>query len=152
MTFKEFVLSRMRLFFFLTTMILAASSIFGGMIAPDQEIKYYHLFSPIIIAACCVLPTCVTFYKKEPTVGQYIIRQIIEIILIEAVVLFLVSVPEGVDKILFYVVLGAVILVIYLLAMVMMWLEKYLESKKLTEQLINFQHSENASEVHRSEK
>ena len=152
MKLKEFIIVRIRLFFLLTTMILAATAILGGMIAPEQEIKPRHLLSPIIIAACCVLPTCVTFYRKEPTPIQYIIRQIIEIILIEAVVLFLVSVPEGVDKILFYVVLGAVILVIYLLAMVMMWLEKYLEYKKLTEQLINFQHSENASEVHRSEK
>ncbi len=120
-------------------MILAASSVLGGMIAPNQEIKYYHLFSPIIIAACCVLPTCVTFYRKEPTVGQYIIRQIIEIALIEAVVMFLVSVPEGANHILFHLILGAVIIVIYLLAMVMMWLEKKLQSKNLTEQLIKFQ-------------
>ena len=36
-------------------------------------------------------------------------------------------------------ILGAVIIVIYLLAMVMMWLEKKLQSKNLTEQLIKFQ-------------
>ncbi len=139
MTIKEFVLSRVRLFFFLTTVILAASSIFGGIIAPEQEIKYYHLLSPIIIAACCVLPTCATFYKKEPTPRQFVIRQIIEIILIEAVVMFLVSAPEGADKTLFYIALAVVVIVIYLLAMVMMWLEKKLQSKKLTEQLKQFQ-------------
>ena len=139
MTIKEFIISRIRLFFFLTTMILAASSILGGVIAPDQEIKYYHLLSPIIIAACCVLPTCATFYTKEPTPGQFIIRQIIEIALIEAVVVFLVSVPEGADAVWFRIVLGAVVIMIYLLAMVMMWLEKKLQSKKLTQQLRQFQ-------------
>ena len=36
MTLKKFIMVRIRLFFFLTTMILAAISIFGGIIAPDQ--------------------------------------------------------------------------------------------------------------------
>ena len=139
MTLKEFAIVRIRLFFLLTTMILAATAILGGMIAPEQAIKPRHLLSPIIIAACCVLPTCVTFYRKEPTPLQYIIRQIIEIILIEAVVIFLVAVPEGADPLLFRIILGSVVIIIYLLAMVMMWLEKKLESMKLTEQLKQFQ-------------
>ena len=139
MTLKEFILVRIRLFFFLTTMILAASSILGGIIAPDQEIKYYHLFSPIIISACCVLPTFATFYTKEPTPKQFIIRQLIEIVLIEAVVMFLVSVPKGADALGFRIILGAVVIVIYLLAMVMMWLEKKMQANKLTEQLKQFQ-------------
>ena len=112
MTFREFVISRVRLFFFLTTMILAASSVLGGMIAPEQEIKYYHLISPIILAACCVLPSCVGFNKKEPTVGQFIIVQIVRLALTEGIVMLLVSVPEGVDKTVFYISLGAIIIVI----------------------------------------
>ena len=47
--------------------------------------------------------------------------------------------PEGIEKPLFYIVLGAVIAVIYLLTMVMMWLQKVQQSKKLTEQLHNLQ-------------
>ena len=139
MTLKEFILVRIRLFFFLTTMILAASSIFGGIIAPDQEIKYYHLLSPIIISACCVLPTFATFYTKEPTPKQFIIRQLIEIVLIEAVVMFLVSVPEGTDAIMFRMILAAIVIIIYILAMLMMWLEKKMQANKLTEQLKQFQ-------------
>ena len=53
--------------------------------------------------------------------------------------MFLVSAPEGADKTLFYIALAVVVIVIYLLAMVMMWLEKKLQSKKLTEQLKQFQ-------------
>lgn len=139
MTLKEFIMVRIRLFFFLTTMILAAISIFGGIIAPDQEIKYYHLFSPIIISACCVLPTFATFYTNEPTPKQFIIRQLIEIVLIEAVVMFLVSVPEGTDVIMFRIILAAVVIIIYILAMLMMWLEKKMQANKLTEQLKQFQ-------------
>ena len=139
MTVKEFIISRVQIFFFLVTLILTASAVMGLVYQPDMELRYYHFFSPILIAACCVLPTCVTYYKKEPTVRQYIIRQIIELSLIELVVMLFITPPEGIEKPLFYIVLGAVIAVIYLLTMVMMWLQKVQQSKKLTEQLHNLQ-------------
>ena len=129
MTVKEFIISRVQIFFFLVTLILTASAVMGLVYQPDME----------LIAACCVLPTCVTYYKKEPTVRQYIIRQIIELSLIELVVMLFITPPEGIEKPLFYIVLGAVIAVIYLLTMVMMWLKKVQQSKKLTEQLHNLQ-------------
>ena len=139
MTVKEFIISRIQIFFFLVTLILIASAVMGLIYQPDMELRYYHLFSPVIMAACCVLPTCVTYYKKEPTVRQYIIRQIIELSLIELVVMLLVTPPEGIEKPLFYIVLGAVIAFIYVLTMVMLWLQKVQQSQKLTEQLHHLQ-------------
>lgn len=142
MTFKEFIISRVQIFFTLVTLILTATVILGAIYQPEKELRYYHLLSPVIIAACCVLPTCVTYFKKEPTPAQFIIRQLIELALIEAVVMFLISAPEGIEKPLFYVVLGAVVAIIYILTMVMMWLQKYKQSKKLTEQLKKLQENE----------
>lgn len=142
MTFKEFIISRVQIFFTLVTLILTATVILGAIYQPEKELRYYHLLSPVIIAACCVIPTCVTYFKKEPTPAQFIIRQIIELTLIEAVVMFLISAPEGIEKPLFYVVLGAVVAIIYILTMVMMWLQKYKQSKKLTEQLKKLQENE----------
>lgn len=139
MTVKEFIISRVQIFFFLVTLILIASAVMGLIYQPDMELRYYHLFSPVIMAACCVLPTYVTYYKKEPTVRQYIIRQIIELSLIELVVMLLVTPPEGIEKPLFYIVLGAVIAFIYVLTMVMLWLQKVQQSQKLTEQLHHLQ-------------
>lgn len=139
MTVKKFIISRVQIFFFLVTLILIASAVMGLIYQPDMELRYYHLFSPVIMAACCVLPTCVTYYKKEPTVRQYIIRQIIELSLIELVVMLLVTPPEGIEKPLFYIVLGAVIAFIYVLTMVMLWLQKVQQSQKLTEQLHHLQ-------------
>ena len=90
MTIKEFIISRVQIFFFLVTLILTATVVLGAIYQPDKELRYYHLLSPVILAACCVLPTCVTYFKKEPTPAQFIIRQIIELALIEAVVMFAV--------------------------------------------------------------
>lgn len=141
MTFKEFILSQIQLFFFLVTLILTASAVIGGIVAPEQELRYYHLFSPIIIAGLCILPGCLTYSKKEPTVWQYIFRFILEISLIEGIVMFLVSPPSdlGISKNLFYIILGGTVLVIYLLSMLMIWYQKYSQSQKLTQQLKKFQ-------------
>ena len=137
MTLKEFILSRVQVFFVLVTLILFGSAILGGIYAPEQELHYHHLFSPIIIAAACILPTCVTYYKKEPTPVQYIIRQIIELILIEAVVMFLVQAPPKYsgNEIRFYLILGIMIIIIYVFVEVMTWLQKSRQAKQLTQQL-----------------
>ncbi len=145
MTFKEFFLSRMQVFFFLVTMILLASVILGSVFAPQQELRYYHLLSPVIIAALCVLPTMVTFSKKEPSLLRFLITHLIELVLIEGVVMIMIAPPEDIEKITFYIILGTVILVIYVLVELMMWFQKVQQSKKLTEQLKLLQQSEESS-------
>lgn len=144
MTIKEFLISRVQLFFLLTTLILAASAIIGAVIAPAEELHYYQLFGPMAFAGLCVLPTCVSFFRKEPTLGQFIIRKAIELVLIECIILFIISPPDddSIPALLFYVILGAVVLVIYILALLIMWLQKYRKSKKLTDQLKKLQTSE----------
>ncbi len=95
-------------------------------------------------AGLCVLPTCVSFFRKEPTLGQFIIRKAIELVLIECIILFIISPPDddSIPALLFYVILGAVVLVIYILALLIMWLQKYRQSKKLSDQLKKLQTSE----------
>ena len=109
MTIKEFITSRLQLFFFLVTLILIASVILGYIFEPERELRYYHLLSPLIIAGLCVLPTCLTYYKKEPTPLQFLIRQLIELSLIECIVLLLVTPPEdlGDKKLTFYFLLAS---------------------------------------------
>ncbi len=137
MTFKEFILSRVQVFFVLVTLILFGSAVLGEIYAPEQELRYYHMFSPILLAGACVLPTCVTYFKKEPTPLQYILRQALELAIIEVIVMLLVSPPPSYSgsETVFYITLGIMILIIYVLIEIMTWLQKYRQAKKLTEQL-----------------
>ena len=143
MTLKEFILSRLQLFFFLVTLILFASFILGSVFTPDMELHYYHLLSPIILAAACVLPTCVTFYRKTPSLLQYIIRLLLELSMIEAIVMLLITPPENSDRLTFYITLGISVFIIYVLAEIMMWFQQYQQSKKLTSQLKKLHEREN---------
>ena len=124
MTFKEFLLLHLQVFCVLVTLIYAASLIVGLIVVPEQNIKYYQLVGPFITAALCVLPSCITYFKKEPTLKQYIIRHIIQFAVIEGIVLWIIDPPQGSNKALFYVVIGVIVLVIYVLAKLTVWLQK----------------------------
>ncbi len=144
MTIKDFIIARLQVFFFLVTLILIASAVLGGMVDPDRELHYYDLFSPVIISGLCILPTCLTYYKKEPTLRQYLFRSALELAVIEAIVLFIISPPESMksEPLNFYLLLGASVFIIYVLVELIMWLKKYLESRKLTDDLKRLQASE----------
>ena len=139
MTLREFIISRVHLYFILVALIFAVSMGVGLIFTPDRAIYYYQLIGPFILAGMCVLPTLVTYFRKEPTLGQYSLRHAIQLLLIEGIVLTQIQPPENGSPVVFYIVMGAAVPVVYLLASLLMWLQKLRESKKLTEQLKLFQ-------------
>lgn len=113
--------------------------IIGVIYVPDQSIKYSQLAGPFIVVAFCILPTFITYFKKEPTLKQYIIRHIIQLATIEMMVLFMIEPPNNTNQILFRVIIGAVVFIIYVIVKLTMWLQKYQQSIHLTEQLKKLQ-------------
>ena len=144
MSFRKFALLHLQIYCVLVTLIFAVSMIIGVIFTPDQELSYSQLVGPFITAALCVLPTFITYFRKEPTLPQYIIRHIIQLALIEALVLWMISPPEGTNKILFSVLIGVIVLVIYVFVKLIIWLQKSRESKILTEQLKKLQKNDPA--------
>lgn len=139
MTFKEFIISRVQIFFCLVPLILMASVILGSVYAPEQVFHYADLLAPIVTAGLCVLPTCVTYFRKEPDGKQYLLRLTLQLILIVTEIMLVISSPADVSPIRFYATLGITVCVIYALVMLMFWLQKVRQSRKLTQQLIEFQ-------------
>ena len=144
MTFKEFIISRVQIFFCLVPLILMASVLLGSVYAPEQVFHYADLLAPIITAGFCVLPTCVTYFRKEPDLMQYLLRLTLQLILIQAEVMLLISPPAdgSVSPVRFYITLGIAVCVIYALVMLMFWLQKVRQSRKLTQQLIEWQNGQ----------
>lgn len=144
MTVKEFIISRVQIFFFLVPLILTASVILGIIYAPSQEIHYTDLLAPMITAGWCVLPTCVTYFRKEPGLKQYLLRITLQLILIQAEVILLIDPPAdgSVSPVRFYGTLEVAVCVIYALVMLMFWLQKVRQSRKLTQQLRDWQNGQ----------
>lgn len=135
MTFKKYLINLLQIYFVLVTLIFAASYIFGSLAAPDETIRYSQLAGPFILAAFCVVPSLITYFKKEPSLSEYIVRHVIQLAVIECIVLFLATPPQTMPPVLFRVILGLTVFAVYALVKLFMWLQKYLESKKLTDQL-----------------
>lgn len=141
MTFKEFILPKIQMFFFLVTMILSAQVILGTIIAPQQVLHYSDFISTFIMAGLCMLPTIVLYSKKELSFRQMIARHIIQLVLIEGIMLTLaiVDIEPSEQKLLNIIMVLVATTVIYALAILVMWYRQYLESKKLTELLKKMQ-------------
>lgn len=141
MTFKEFIVSRLQMFFFLVTMILLAQVVLGNVIEPDRVLYYKDFTGTFLMAGLCMLPTVVTYSKKELTFKQMFVRHTIQLVLIEGIMLTLAitGFETSPQKLLSVVLIAAITAVIYALAIFIMWYRQYLESKKLTELLKNLQ-------------
>ncbi len=145
MTVKDFIVSRIRLFFFLTVMILLAQSIVGTVAEPGVllHIRYIDLLSPLYVAGLCTLPTVVTYSRKKLSVKQVLIRHAIQLVLIEGVMMLISFMSPSIDtkRPELILLIGGTVLVIYVLAVLMMWLGQVSESKKMTAQLHALQQS-----------
>ena len=139
MTVKEFLISRVRLFFFLSVLILIAQSIIGTIASPGTSlhIRYLDLLSPLEIAALCILPTVVTFSRKRLSAKQMLLRHVLQLVLIESVMMVIVFTSPAIDSGRPGIVLliAAAALVIYALAILITWLDQASQSRKMTEQL-----------------
>lgn len=141
MDFKRFVLDKLYLFFMLTTLITVAVYVLGSVYDPGASFGYGAFMSPIVYAACCVIPTFVTYSEREMKPRELLGRMAIELILIEAVVLFISFRSRAIDTDKSSVVLALVgsVLVIYVLAALISWLKDSAEAKKLNADLLEFQ-------------
>lgn len=150
MTVKEFIISRIKLFFFLTVMILVAQSVVGTIASPGEtlHIRYLQLLDPIELAALCTLPTIVSFSRKKLSVKQVLLRHAVQLLLIEGVMMYVAFTSSIIDSsrpAVLLLIAGAT-LVIYVLAVVIMWLDQLSASRKMTEQLHQLQEKVQAEE------
>ena len=143
MTIKEFIINRLQLFFLLVTMILMAQVILGNAIEPDRVLYYKDFIGTFEMAGLCIIPTFVTYSKKELTLKQMLFRHLIQFVLIEAVILTLafVGIENSPEKASSIISICVSVAVIYVLAIFAMWYRQYIESKKLTKLLQNIQNS-----------
>ncbi len=80
MSFKAFIKKCLMEYFIITTCITAATAILGMGIDPSAKFGYESYFSPLIFGFISVLPSIVTYSKKELSIKQTIIRKILHFI------------------------------------------------------------------------
>lgn len=146
---KEFILSIIRTFFAVVTFICAATVILGHMLAPGQTFGYEAFLSPLLIGVAGTLPLVVMYSRRELSVRELIVRKVIQLILIEALVLFVMFYDSSAfyknPKIVLSV--AASVLIIYVIIELIEVFQDHLNAKKMTEELIAFQRSVDSESI-----
>ena len=84
---KEHIKDNLINFFIIVTMINIVIFICGSFMAPDQNITYAAFLVPIIDGILGVIPGLVMYSKRELTVKQMIVREIIQFVMVEIIIL-----------------------------------------------------------------
>ena len=150
MELKQFFLQRLSLFFTLTTLITITIYMFGLSLDPNARFGYDELLTPVRLAALCVVPTFVTFSRRELSPKKMKMRMALELLLIEAVVLGLAFTSPVIDTSRMAVVfaIAGSVLAIYVLVRILTWLHDSAEARRMNVELARFQqlHQDRARE------
>ncbi|MBQ5333080.1 MAG: hypothetical protein J6K92_07470 [Oscillospiraceae bacterium] len=87
MSFKEHLKSVMSLYFVIVTLINAATFILGEIFRPDERFGYDAFLSPLIYAAIALVPMLCMYSKKELSLKQHIVRELLQLISIEVMLI-----------------------------------------------------------------
>ena len=141
MSFRQFLVKRLILFFMLTTLITIAVYVLGSLYDSDARFGYEALLTPLFFAGCCVLPSLVTYSSRELRPREWILRVALQFVLTEAIVLALACQSIVIDTSRPAIVLGIAgsVLIIFLLVLMLSWLFNSAEAKQVNGALQEFQ-------------
>lgn len=138
---KEFLADCIRTFFTVVTLINIAMFLMGITLMPDIKFGYEGLIIPVIYGLAGTLPNLVLYSGRELKVGELVVRKILQFILTEACVMFVMFFNTSKEDRPLWLI-GAVaicIFIVYVLATLSDWLLNALSAKQLTEDLKTFQ-------------
>ncbi len=140
MEFKKFLIEKLTLFFMLSTMITAAVYLIGSAYDRDALFGYDALLSPMRYAALCILPTFVTWSRRELSMRELLFRKALMLVLVEGVILYMAFTSPVIDTGRMQVVMTLMgsVLVIFLLVNLFLWLRDLAEAGRMNQDLENF--------------
>lgn len=140
MDLKRFLVNKLILFFALSTLITVTVALVGTAFAPDERFGYGTMLLPIRYAALCMLPTFVTFSRRELSPKALLFRKALMLVLIEAVMMIIAftgpEIDSGRPEVL--LVIGGCVVVIFVLVHLFLWLKDAAEAKKMNRDLENY--------------
>lgn len=84
MSFKVFLKRCLLEYFVITTCVTAAIAILGQALEPSAKFGYEAYFSPLIFGLVGLIPSLVTYSRKELSLRQMLIRKALHLIVLEA--------------------------------------------------------------------
>lgn len=140
MDFSTFFHRKMMMSFFISvTCITAAMAILGMTYAPDARFGYESFLSPLLFGALTTLPVLVKYSKRELSVRQALVRNILHFLLIEGVVLTVLSIAGLLTSPTMILSLAISILVIDVAVSAVLWVHDLKTASTLNEAIKKLQ-------------
>ena len=140
---REHIKNNIMSFFIIVTLVNIAIFVSGMILAPDEKLSYAAFIVPVVDGILGVIPGLIMYSKRELTVKQIIVRDIIQLISVELIMLvfsFGFSGFDNVDVPRLIAVTGSVALV-YVGVVAIMYALDFRKAKKMTDDLKAFQKS-----------
>lgn len=129
MTWGEFFRKNLMNFFIIVTCVSVLMALIGPVFDPERIFGYEAYYSPLLFGVIGVLPSFVTFSRKELTFNQMIVRKVLHLILLEGLILS-IGILTGIMKADVLLSIALSIFVIFLLVYFISWI---IDSKKAVE-------------------
>ncbi len=136
MDFKTFYVKKIMMSFFVSvTCICAVMALIGMVFETDTRFGYEAFLSPLIFGAVATLPSLVQYSKKELSLRQTAVRNVIHFIMLEAVILSVLYFGGMLTSISMAVSLGISIFVIDLTVNLVLWINDKRTAKEFNSAL-----------------
>lgn len=83
MSIKDFLKKCLLEYCIITTCITAATAVLGMNISPEARFGYESFFSPLLFGLLSLIPSIVTYSRKELSLRQTLIRKTLYLLLLE---------------------------------------------------------------------
>ena len=140
MNFKEFIRKEVLISYFVTTTCIAAAmAVVGLLLAPEERFGYGILFSPLIYGTLVIPVSLVGYSKRELSIKETLVRNIIQLLLIEFIVLLINYVNGVLTSISVTLSIALSILAIYIAVCFILWINDKNTAKEINKALLEIQ-------------
>lgn len=141
---KDRIQDILKSFFVSTALINVAMYVCGSLFRPDQRFGYEVFLYPLIYGFLATVPNFIMYSKKELSVKQTVIREMINILLIVAIIeLFMFGGKDMSNELCVQAISVAVsIVVVYMGVVFIMYILDLKTARRLTDQLKVFQYED----------
>lgn len=138
MSIRMFIKRQIANYFIVVTCITFLMGILGFIYEPDSQIHYDAFFSPLLFGLLGIIPSLVSYSKRELSLKQMLIRKVIQLLLLEIIILGF-SYIVGLDKNQMALTLILAVAVIYIVVHVISWWNDDKKAKELNQELAMYQ-------------
>lgn len=123
MSFRDYLIKNVMMSFFVSVAcICVAMALIGSSYEPDASFGYEAFFSPLLFGAAATIPLLVKYSKRELSLKQAIIRNILHLAMLEVLILSLLFAADLIEDASMAISLGLSILVIDVTVYLVLWI------------------------------